>query len=517
MHGNTVFVPLEELLRALSLAQKPDGGVVVLQPQLTSIDVRPAAGGTQLLARAGIPLRPRQIAQSPDRVVYEFDGVGTTLERTQNVSAPGVRAVEVAQSGSARDPITTMTVDVVAGNWQTATGTDDGRDFSLTLTQSGTVTSPVGQASPAAPGVAPQPAASAAAPSGGQVTAVNEVPGPEGYLIDVTVNGSTSYDWHRLRAPDNRFWLDLSGTQLAMPPRDDAGNDPVSGVRVRQIDPNTVRIALSLTGPKVIDVTATPTGLRILVHPEDGDDYSLARSGSGSVGAAVVAQQLPPGAEVTPAPSTEAWKFAPQQPAYVAPNPRLIVIDPGHGGSDPGSMRGGLREATLTLDMAERLRDILVARGWQVKLTRTGDDDVYGAFASAHAELQARDDVANKRGARMLISIHVNSYMNSGPNGTTSYYSKELDVPLARAVQRAVVAQAGTTDDGIVKSHLYVTLHANMPAVLIETAFLSNPDDFSRLSSADWRQKVAKAIADGIADYAGSPPAATSSQDTTDQ
>ena len=90
-------------------------------------------------------------------------------------------------------------------------------------------------------------------------------------------------------------------------------------------------------------------------------------------------------------------------------------------------------------------------------------------------------------------------------------------MPLARAVQRAVVAQAGTTDDGIVKSHLYVTLHANMPAVLIETAFLSNPDDFSHLSSPDWRQKVAKAIADGIADYAGSPPAATSSQDTTDQ
>lgn len=180
IRGNTVYVPFEELLRAFSLAQKPDGDVTVLQPQLTAVDVRAVAGGTQLLARGGVPLRPRQIAQSADRLVYEFDGIGTTLERTQSVSTPGVRALEIAQSGSARDPITTMTVDLVSGDWQTATGTDDGRDFSLTLTQSATAGGAVAQASPAAQVSAPQPAASAAASNGAQVTAVNEVPGPMG-------------------------------------------------------------------------------------------------------------------------------------------------------------------------------------------------------------------------------------------------------------------------------------------------------------------------------------------------
>jgi N-acetylmuramoyl-L-alanine amidase len=88
----------------------------------------------------------------------------------------------------------------------------------------------------------------------------------------------------------------------------------------------------------------------------------------------------------------------------------------------------------------------------------------------------------------------------------TTYYSKPIDAPLAANVQRRLAMNLGTTDDGTVKSHLYVTLHSTMPAVLIETAFLTNPDDYAKLSSPDWRQKVAQSIADGIGDYAGSPP-----------
>ncbi|MGA7354624.1 MAG: N-acetylmuramoyl-L-alanine amidase, partial [Candidatus Cybelea sp.] len=123
----------------------------------------------------------------------------------------------------------------------------------------------------------------------------------------------------------------------------------------------------------------------------------------------------------------------------------------------------------------------------------------------AHQELQARVDVANRIGARLFVSIHVNAFINSGPYGTTTYISKPDDVALAQVVERHL-ASDGTKDDGIVKSHLYVTLHTKMPAVLVETAFLSNPSDYALLTSAAWRQKVAQEIADGIAQYAQEHP-----------
>ena len=198
------------------------------------------------------------------------------------------------------------------------------------------------------------------------------------------------------------------------------------------------------------------------------------------------------------------WKFGPHS-SYVPTNPRLIVIDPGHGGSDRGTIHGGVAEADLTLDLAKRLRDILLARGWQVKLTHDTDVDVFAPNDEAHQELQARVDVANKAGARLFISIHVNAFINSGPYGTTTYISKPDDVAFARIVERSLAAD-GTKDDGIVKSHLYVTLHTKMPAVLVETAFLSNPNDYALLTSPAWRQKVAQELADGIAQYARQYP-----------
>jgi len=222
---------------------------------------------------------------------------------------------------------------------------------------------------------------------------------------------------------------------------------------------------------------------------------------------------------VTPAPADQSsddgassgWKFGPHAGSgsgttYVPKNARLIVIDPGHGGSDQGAARHGTSEASLTLDMAQRLRSILVARGWQVQMTRNTDVDVYAPNDSARQELQARVDVANNAGARMFVSIHVNSFINSGPYGTTCYISKDGDVALARALE-SQLASDGTKDDGIVKSHLYVTLHTLMPAVLVETAFLSNPNDYALLTSPAWRQKVAQSIADGIDRYDRQYPA----------
>jgi N-acetylmuramoyl-L-alanine amidase len=344
------------------------------------------------------------------------------------------------------------------------------------------------------------------------VTGVTAQPSDTGATITIAVNGNASYAWHRLRDPDNRFWVDIKSAQLQGPPIDQAAPSPAVSMRVRQIDAATVRVALTLGQANTVAVTPSVNGLKIDVGNEQVSDDS-ARSGGGTIGSVVSSSEQNP-ALVTPAPgnaqsypaSSEdgGWKFGPRS-SYVPTNPRLIVIDPGHGGSDSGSQHGALKEAELTLDMAQRLRDILVARGWQVKLTRDTDVDVYAPNDSAHDELQARVDVANKAGARLFVSIHANAFINSGPYGTTCYISKPEDVPLARMVE-ANLAQDGTKDDGVIKSHLYVTYHTRMPAVLVETAFLTNPSDYALLASPAWRQKVAQEIADGIGQYTRAYP-----------
>jgi N-acetylmuramoyl-L-alanine amidase len=197
----------------------------------------------------------------------------------------------------------------------------------------------------------------------------------------------------------------------------------------------------------------------------------------------------------------------------VPTNPRLIVIDPGHGGSDAGSEHNGLVEKDLNLDMSRRLRRVLIARGWQVIMTRDSDVDVYAPNDSARDELQARDDVANQKGARFFVSLHSNGFVTSVPNGTTTYYYTPISAGFAAAIHAHLAAVLPTKDDGVHKENYYVIRHTTMPAVLVESAFLSNPTDAALLRSPAFLQQIANAIADGIAEYAANAPQVSTSPD----
>lgn len=520
--GNEVYLPLDETLAALGLGLRQDGSVAVLQPQLSSLDVRGSDGRVTLVARAGAALIPQIVRRTAREVTYEFDGVGTSLSGNRIVGAGGVQSVRIVQSGSVRDPKTDVIVRLAPGTTVQPPSTDGQGEVALSFAGAG----------PALPTAPPQPPAVAqapsAAPSGGVVPApspsagpaivsgINVQPADQGVTVTIPISGNASFVWHRLRQPDNRFWVDITDAQWQGPPVDETNEPaPLVAMRVRQIDATTVRVAMSLTGPKSLSLSPSANGLTIDVGTQDVAD--VPRSGTGSVGSVVSSGEQT--ALVTPAPLDEAestaadadvsnWKFGPRS-TYVPTNPRLIVIDPGHGGSDAGAQRNGVSEKDLTLDMAKKLRDILVARGWQVQMTRDTDVDVYAPNDSAKQELQARVDVANNNGARLFISIHVNAFINSVPYGTTCYISKPGDWALARDLERQLSAD-GTKNDGIVKSHLYVTLHTKMPAVLVETAFLSNPSDFSLLTSPAWRQKVAQEMADGIQQYTQHYPVAGS-------
>ncbi|HET6276442.1 MAG TPA: N-acetylmuramoyl-L-alanine amidase [Candidatus Cybelea sp.] len=512
--GNEVYLPLNELLGALGLALRQDGAVKILQPQLSALDVRNDGGRVTLTAHAGAPLHPRIVQQSADAITYAFDGVGTTLSGTRKIGTGGVRTLQISVSGSVRDPTTLVAVRLDAGTAVQAPQTNGDRDVVLSFAGTqGAAAPPQAVADESSPTPEPAPPEeNAPAPSAALVTGVTIEPGDDGATIAIAVTGSAIYEWHRLRDPDNRFWVDIKNAQLQGPPTEQNGESPIISVRAKQNDAATVRIALSLDGPKPIAVTPSPTGLTLQIGGENVADTP--RSGGGSLGGLLAAGGQP-AAAVTPAPidtsagdatspDQSAWKFGPHS-GYVPTNPRLIVIDPGHGGSDVGTQHGGLREADLALDMAKRLRDLLTARGWEVKLTRETDVDVYAPNDSPHDELQARVNIANNAGARLFVSIHANAFINSGPYGTTCYISKPDDVALAHIVETHLAAD-GTKDDGVIKSHLYVTYHTRMPAVLIETAFLTNPGDYALLASSQWRQKVAQEIADGIGEYARSYP-----------
>jgi N-acetylmuramoyl-L-alanine amidase len=106
----------------------------------------------------------------------------------------------------------------------------------------------------------------------------------------------------------------------------------------------------------------------------------------------------------------------------------------------------------------------------------------------------------------MFVSVHSNSFTTSELSGTTTYYYKANSYALADAVHARLTAVLPTKDDGIRKDNFYVIHHSTMPAILVETAFLSNPGDAALLKTTAFRQRVAEGIADGIGDYASANP-----------
>jgi len=216
---------------------------------------------------------------------------------------------------------------------------------------------------------------------------------------------------------------------------------------------------------------------------------------------------------------------------------RTIIIDPGHGGSDPGCLDpAGPKEKDLTLDIALKLKAILEAES-DLSAVLTRETDIF-------VPLEARTIVANQRKADLFISIHVNAYrlkarqgletffLNFSPdpavnelaakeNATTTKTIGEMDKivkkvvqnsriiesrELARTVQSALASHlsrhyAGVKDLGAKGGPFWVLLGSEMPAILIEAGHLSNPEEIKRLQSAVYRQNIARGIFEGIKAY----------------
>ena len=309
-----------------------------------------------------------------------------------------------------------------------------------------------------------------------------------------------------------RVVLDIQNAWIAPEAKKDIAVDSplLSRVRIAQFDPTTVRI--------VLETTVQKGGWKIFSI--DGEKPRVVMDfGTPAGGAAVNPPQETWKPDPLPSASDEDESEEEGDTAQdqlerdlseiTGMKGRRIAIDPGHGGSDSGAIGPtGIMEKSVTMRVSRELKRLLEAEGAQVVLTRTGDTEVSekGAAATSVEELQARCDVANKANADIFLSIHADAFTNREVKGTTAYYyekgTKQSRL-LADSVRTALIDSIGTVDRGTQTCNFYVVKHTDMPAILVEISFISNPDEEKMMNSETGVEKIARGIADGIADYFG--------------
>jgi N-acetylmuramoyl-L-alanine amidase len=172
-----------------------------------------------------------------------------------------------------------------------------------------------------------------------------------------------------------------------------------------------------------------------------------------------------------------------------------VVIDAGHGGKDSGGVSGRrapifLREKDLTLDTAKRVRDELRQAGLRTVMMREDDHFV---------ELDDRVRFANSQGpGAILVSIHYDAVSSQAVHGAKTLYWRADSHGLATRIQQQLVASTGETDQGVIRRRLRLTRNPDIPCVLCECAYVTNPAEAQKAATESYRQRIAHGIAQGI-------------------
>lgn len=314
------------------------------------------------------------------------------------------------------------------------------------------------------------------------------------------------------------------GAELARP-------GPVGAVRAGHLPDGWARMVIDLTAPFALrrseQRVSEETGRAVIqldLQRVALEDFERLAQNEAEFAARTSPALLHPDALMLPA------------PASVARKP-LVMLDPGHGGIDPGAERGGIREADLVLDFARELREVLLRRGvFDVGMTRNDDE-----FVSLDGRIRA----ARAAGANLLLSLHADALPEGIATGTVIYLlgdeasddsaaylaerhdradllagvdlNRNTDeiarvlmsvawqdtAPRARGLADALVTGMGDADVRLhrrpVQSGAFTVLRAvDMPSALIELGFMSSPRDLANLQDTAWRQRMAEAIADGL-------------------
>src|SRR5271170_4485813 len=172
-----------------------------------------------------------------------------------------------------------------------------------------------------------------------------------------------------------------------------------------------------------------------------------------------------------------------------------VVIDPGHGGKDSGGVSGRrapifLREKDLTLETAKLVQAELRRAGVRVIMMREDDHFV---------ELDDRVHFANQQGrGAVLVSIHYDAVSNQAMHGAKTFYWRADSHGLATRIQQQLVASTGETNQGVMRRRLRLTRNPEIPCVLCECAYITNPAEAQKVATESYRQRIAHGIAQGI-------------------
>ena len=187
---------------------------------------------------------------------------------------------------------------------------------------------------------------------------------------------------------------------------------------------------------------------------------------------------------------------------------KVIVIDPGHGGADPGAQNSGLIEKNINLDISLRLRDSLQSKGCIVILTREVDKDfflpglVLGRMAK-RAELDQRINMATENNADLFISVHTNSFPRPNTYGMETYYHLKSSPgkALAELIQKQLTQLQTDNKRKSKAGDYYLINQSKVPSVIVEVGFISNPRERNLLLSNNYRDSIADAIGTGVEHY----------------
>ncbi|HEY9804114.1 MAG TPA: N-acetylmuramoyl-L-alanine amidase [Leptolyngbyaceae cyanobacterium] len=295
---------------------------------------------------------------------------------------------------------------------------------------------------------------------------------------DQTVSASSGWDrssgLFRITIPNARLSPQVTGPRLN-------ANSPILRVRLQRQDSNTVVVLVQ-----------PAAGVQIGELNQVGNQLlALQLQGSRRLG---ITPPLPPIQGQLPDPNNPR-PSVPQPGTRPIPRGRVVVlIDPGHGGKDPGAIGiGGVREKDIILPISQRIAEVLQQNGVQVVMTRNSDYFV---------TLPGRVQMAERVGADVFVSIHANSAGLGRPDVSgleTYYYDNGLS--LARVVHNSILQSVNVRDRGVRRARFYVLRKSSMPSILVETGYLTGRDDISKLRNAAYQRQMADAIARGILQY----------------
>ncbi|NJP08896.1 MAG: N-acetylmuramoyl-L-alanine amidase [Leptolyngbyaceae cyanobacterium RU_5_1] len=305
--------------------------------------------------------------------------------------------------------------------------------------------------------------------------------------------------------------LDNSGTQLVI-----RANQPVSytsrwdrSLSAYRIEITPAQLAKQVKGPQL---DANSPILQLRVRQENSQTVAILVQPASRVQVGQVSQlsqrilalqlQRPQPTQTSPVRAIAAIPAAPSSPSNPLPAqiPRMpdgrpvVIIDPGHGGPDPGAIGiSGLQEKGIVLDIGTRVAVLLQQQGIQAFLTRNDDRDL---------GLEPRVQMAEQVNAAVFVSIHANAISLSRPdvNGLETYYYQSGE-ELARMIHQSILQTTGVQDRRVRTARFYVLRRTSMPSVLVEVGFVTGQDDAARLSNPSYRNQMAEAIARGILQY----------------